>query len=209
MSGRSGRGGALPAVGRRGFLGGMAGLAAGAALPGAAFGRARGRRVLMHRLTLGDFAHLDIMQSGNPFWRQAAEDLVALHARTERDLLAEGAEVLRLEDALDGAIREALRRGTFESWARRIYPDLPAVPAADAAAFLGRAGERHPAAAQASLELAAIRDFAGLTDATPAHRLLRFAVTEAPELASCRLAAAEPGRATSDAARCILPLEWA
>ena len=127
------------------------------------------RTVLVHPATRADFAGCGLLQGANPFWVEAAEELVAEHEAVVRRIESSGDRLLYLEEVLDSAIEEAKRRGVWASWLARAFSKLAGRRDVNAATLLGREPGGPDSAGHVPAEL------------------LRFAVTFAPELRDLRV----------------------
>lgn len=130
----------LPTIDRRRLL-----ISAGATIvagalysPAAAATQGAAPAVLVHAANLADFAQCGLLAGANPFWTEAAEEIVAEQAETVRSLERSGFAILHLDEVLDSAVAEAGRRNILAGWLRRHAPRLAEGAAPSVSTLVGR-----------------------------------------------------------------------
>jgi arginine deiminase len=138
--------------------------------------------------------HGNLMHRLDPFWRDAAADVVAQHSEMMLQLQASGSGILRLGEVLDTAIAEAKWQCAWAPWLEAAFPELTDTDRVQGATLLAR--DTISCAGHAMDGLTYLRDFAvmlprGLAlgnfgDPNRARQaaLFRFMVAYAPELRS-------------------------
>ena len=138
-----------PRTTRRQLLIGAAGAALAGAMPSASLaatstyvGSEGGRvgKALIHPATWADFADSELLAGAHPFWMEAVDEIVASHAAIANRLASTGTQLVYLEDALESAIAEARRAGTWTRWLGRTFPEFADGRDVGAATLLGRGG---------------------------------------------------------------------